>query len=215
MSHVKKRLAGRKRRYRSPHRENQAGATRLRLVASARRLFAQKGYAATSIEAIARDATVAVQTFYATFGSKPALLLALLDTMETEADIPRLTGELQSTNDARQQLRSFIDFGVRLYARAADVLETIRGAGTAEKDLGALWREGESRRRRAQSSLLRDWAKREVLKPGLSVRQAEDIFWALTGPDSYRLFVSECGWSAESYAQWLADTMAVLLLRTQ
>lgn len=213
MSRVKKLSVGPKRPYRSPKRQQQAEATRHRLIASARRLFAQKGYAATPIDAIARGAGVAVQTFYAIFGSKAALLLVLLDTMETEADVPRLNAELQATPDPRQQIRAFIDFGVRLYARATDVLETIRAAGMAEKDLGALWIEGEKRRRLAQRALVRGWAKRGVLKPGLDVRSASDIFWAMTGPDSYRLFVHECSWRVEVYAQWLAETTAALLLR--
>lgn len=213
MSRVKKLPVGPKRPYRSPKRQQQAEATRQRLIASARRLFAQKGYAATSIGAIALEAGVAVQTFYATFGSKSALLLALLGTMETEADVPRLNTELQVASDPRNQIRAFIDYSVRLYARATDVLETIRAAGMAEKDLRDLWIEGEKRRRLAQRALVRDWAKRGVLKPGLSVRSASDIFWAMTGPDFYRLFVHECSWRAESYAQWLTETTAALLLR--
>ena len=152
---------------------------------------------------------MAVQTFYATFGSK----LALLGTMETEADVPRLNTELQVASDPRKQIRAFIDYGLRLYARATDVLETIRAAGMAEKDLRDLWIEGEKRRRLAQRALVRDWAKRGMLKPGLIVRSASDIFWAMTGPDFYRLFVHECSWRVESYAHWLTETTAALLLR--
>lgn len=176
-------------------------------------MFAEKGYSATSIAAIARDAKVAAPTFYVTFGSKPALLLALLDTMEVEADVPRLEAELHATTDPRKQIRAFVDFGVRLYARATDVLETIRAAGMAEKDLGTLWIEGEKRRRLAQRVLVRRWLRQGVLKPGLGAERAGDIFWALTGPDSFRLFLRECGWQTGFYAQWLAETVAALLLR--
>lgn len=214
MSTVKKLPAKSRRAYRSPSRSRQAEATRERLISSARRLFAERGYAATSIDAIAGDANVATPTFYATFGSKPALLLALLDRMEVDADIPRLESELQvAATDPREQIRAFVDFGVRLYERATDVLEIVRAAGMSEKDLRSLWTEGEKRRRLAQRALVRRWSKEGSLKPGLGVDRASDIFWALTGPDSFRLFQRECGWRAGYYAQWLAETLAALLLR--
>lgn len=213
MTDVKKTSPEPKRRYVSPQREQQAAATRQRLVTSARALFRERGYAATSIEAIARGAGTAVQTFYATFGSKPALLLALLETMEREAEVPRLLAELKAHPEARRQIEAFVAFSVRFYGRAADVLDVIRSAGMAEKDLGDLWKEGEGRRRRAQQSVVRGWAQRGELKPGLSAAHATDILWALTGADSYRLFVGECAWSEDRYARWLSDSLAALLLR--
>ncbi len=213
MSPVKKSARRDKRRYYSPGRRQQAEATRQRLIASARRLFAAKGYAATSIDAIAREAGVAAPTFYAVFGSKAALLLALLNAMENEAEMPRLGADLRATREPRKQIRACVDFGVRLYGRSADVLEIIRTAGMAEKDLGALWAEGEKRRRMAQKNLVRDWRKGGLLKAGMSSTQACDIFWALTGPDSYRLLVAECGWRIEAYASWLEGTISGQLLR--
>lgn len=213
MKRVKQKSSRPTRAYRSPQRQQQAAATRQRLVASARQLFAAHGYAATSIAEIAAAAEVSVPTFYVTFGSKPGLLLALLDTMETDAGVPQLEADLAATADPRRQIRLFVDFGVRFYARATDVLETIRAAGMAEKDLGELWREGEHRRRLAQRNLVKTWNRNQKLKTGLEPAQAADIFWALTGPDSFRLFVRECRWSEDRYAGWLAEALAEQLLR--
>jgi len=67
------------------HSPAEPGIVLLQEVAVA--LFAEQGYAATTIESIARDAGLAVQTFYATFGSKRSVLFALLDEMEDAADI--------------------------------------------------------------------------------------------------------------------------------
>ena len=65
--------------YRSARREAQASETRTRIVRSARDLFLEKGFPATTIAAIARHAEVAADTVYASFGSKAALLKAVLD----------------------------------------------------------------------------------------------------------------------------------------
>lgn len=199
--------------YNSPKRAARAAATRRQLVASARRLFAEHGYAATTIDAIAADAGVAVQTFYAAFGSKRALLVALLDQMEADADLPALTEQLtRAAGDPRRQLGAVVDFEARLFDRAADVMAIVRSAGQAEADLTGLWREGEERRRAGLAPVVRGWKRRGALRPGLSERQAADIFWALTGVDTYRLFVDECAWTVDRYRDWLTATLEAALL---
>src|SRR4051794_6909255 len=67
------------RSYRSPLREAQARETRRRVVSAARDLFLDRGYAATTIAAVARGAAVSADTVYSTFGSKIAVLKAVLD----------------------------------------------------------------------------------------------------------------------------------------
>ena len=76
-----------KRTYDSSRRRAAAEATRLRIAQCARRLFAKHGYGATSIEVIAREAGVSVPTFYVTYGSKRAVLFALLDAADAQADV--------------------------------------------------------------------------------------------------------------------------------
>lgn len=203
-----------KRSYDSPQRRQQAEATRRRLAASARKLFARSGYAATSIESIANDAGVAVQTFYAVYGSKRAVLLALLDEVEREADLPALRDRLQeSASEPPRQLRLLVDFNVRLFQGAADILEGLRSAGSADADLAAVWREGEDRRREGQAPLVRGWARSGALRPDLSENEAADVLWALTGPDTYRLYVRERGWAVSRYAEWLSCALERLLFR--
>src|SRR5881409_3330431 len=66
-----------KRRYDSPRRREQAAETRAKILESARRLFELHGYAATSMNAVAADAGVALKTVYVAFESKSGLLRAL------------------------------------------------------------------------------------------------------------------------------------------
>jgi hypothetical protein len=67
----------------SAQREREAGAasraeTRRRLVVAAGQLFAEQGYAATTVTGIARQAGVSLQTLYLACGSKRDLLRAVL-----------------------------------------------------------------------------------------------------------------------------------------
>lgn len=65
-------------------RERQAEATRHLLVSVARQLFTEKGYAATSIEEIIKQAGVARGALYHHFPGKDALFRAVYDEVQTE-----------------------------------------------------------------------------------------------------------------------------------
>ena len=56
-----------------PRRRARATATRARVVEAAMALFIERGYVATTIDAIAERADVSAETIYSTFGNKRAL----------------------------------------------------------------------------------------------------------------------------------------------
>ena len=201
-----------KRPYDSPRRRAQALATRRRLFASARRLFAEQGYAATTIESIARHADLAVQTFYATYGSKRAVLLALLDELDESASAPSLVRELHdASGDWPRQLTALVDFNMRLFREAIDVLEVMRSAGEADPDIAALARAGDERRRAGQAPIVRGWAQAGALRPDLDETTAAHILWSMTSPELFQLFVVRQKWPVERYASWLRDALQRLL----
>lgn len=204
-------MKGFRKPYASPRRQERAAETRRRLADSARSLFHRQGYAATTIAQIAGGAGLAVQTFYAVYGSKRAVLTALVDQMEEAAELELLLGELAANPDPHRQLGLIVDFTVRLFDRGADVVETLRSAAPAEPDLAAVAREGDARRRRDQGSLLRAWGAQGALRSGLSQREAADTLWAMTSPEMYRLFVEENGWTKRRFAEWLRRLLAELL----
>lgn len=203
-----------RRAYDTTRRRASAEERRGRILESARELFGRYGYGATSIERIAEKAGVAVPTVYAVYRSKRALLFALLDRADAQADVGGLRRDLQAAaGDARKQLLHLVSFSCRFFARAADIVEIARGAGSTDEDLLALWREGEERRLRGQRPLTTAWSRAGALHKGLSAAEALDILWAMTGADHYRLFVVERKWSAERYEAWLGETLQRILLR--
>lgn len=203
-----------KRTYDVSRRRSSAEQRRGRILETARRLFAQHGYGATSIERIAQDADVAVPTVYVMFRSKRALLFALLDQAAAQADVTRLHQDLEAAaGDARKQLRRLVRFSCAFFAKAADIVEIARGAGGTDEDLLALWREGERRRLRSEAPLVNAWNRAGALRKDVSAKEALDILWAITGADHYRLFVAERKWPVDRYEFWLERTLMRLLLR--
>lgn len=197
-------VKGRRRSYRSPQRDAQAQATRRAILDAARRLFTLRGYASTSMEAIAADAGVAVQTVYAVFGRKRSILLGLLDQMPLDADLEGYRARLAAASgDPRRQLREAIEFSIRMYGGTSDITELARTIGSADQDAAELWQEGERRRRRAVSELVGDWHARGLLRPELTTARAIDIVWSFTGPDVYRLLVRERRWAKVHYRDWI------------
>src|SRR5690348_18283426 len=82
-----------KRHYDNSRRLAQVRANRLRVIDAARRLFIERGYPATTIEAVAEAADVALPTLYRLFGSKRELLKAVLDTSFGGDDEPIAFGD--------------------------------------------------------------------------------------------------------------------------
>ncbi|GAA0966967.1 TetR/AcrR family transcriptional regulator [Acrocarpospora macrocephala] len=189
-------------------RQIQAAATRAEIISAARRLFAGQGYVATPISEIAKEAGVAVQTVYKVFGTKDAILLALLDVFEAEAREISSVFDFAAPADPAEQLRLVAAYHRALFDRGQDILDVFRAA--AHGELAALWEEGGRRRRQAQAPLAEGW--RDRLPEGLSPARAADILWALTSPEVYTLLVVESGWSGDAYQEWLAATLTRQLL---
>jgi AcrR family transcriptional regulator len=203
----------RRRRYDAPHRRAQAAGTRSRIAASAQRLFVERGYRATTVEAIAQAAGVGTRTIYDAFGSKRGVLFALLEHF---APIGRedFEAEIQGArNDPEAQLNVIVQFVVRYYAHAAEFLELLRTAASDDPDLLAVTRAGEAARRDSQREAVGHWARAGALRQNVSRKRAQDILWALTSPDLYRLLVHDSGWTQRRYESWLKATLAECLFR--
>src|SRR2546426_12500193 len=77
-----------KRSYQSPLRQAQARTTRKAVIGAAARLFAERGYVATSIDDIAAAAGVSRATVFSSVGGKPVLLKTAFDVAIVGDDEP-------------------------------------------------------------------------------------------------------------------------------
>ena len=96
-----------------PTRRDRARATRRRIAGAALAAFSANGYAATTMDAVARDAGVAVQTVYFTFHTKAELLVAAIELAGGAADDPAIVmerawiGAVMAAPDGAKRLRSY------------------------------------------------------------------------------------------------------------
>ncbi|MGA2821210.1 MAG: helix-turn-helix domain-containing protein [Anaerolineales bacterium] len=208
-----------KRRYDSNRRQAQARDTRRQVVEAARDLFFERGYAGTTIDAIAKKAGVSNQTIYAIFGNKLKILSFLMDISVGGDDQPMRLLErpepqavLHST-DQRQQLRMFSQGIAEILGRASPLFEIMRSAAKTEPKIANLLRHLLDERLQNMAIFVEHLAANGPLREGLDAAQASEIVWTVASPEVYRLLTLDRGWSGEVYAIWLADTLITLLLR--
>jgi AcrR family transcriptional regulator len=199
--------AKQKRSYQSAVRERQAADTRQRIATAARRLLGAKGYAAMTIDAVAREAEVAAQTVYAVFGSKVGILNEILDEARFDETYQELVRQAQTAPDPRARLLYAARIARQIFDSERPVLDLLRGAGVLAPELLRVERERESMRYERQAPLIEYLAKKKQLRPGLSQARAREILWTLTSRDLYRMLVRERGWPSQEFEEWLGDTL--------
>jgi AcrR family transcriptional regulator len=191
-------------------REERAGLTRSRIAQAARRLFASRGYGATTLAGVAEEAGVAVQTVYAVYGSKAAILRTLREDVLNEPHAGAAFGQALAERDAGRRLVLFAR-SIRLrWEYGHDVVSFNDVAGATDpkvrKDVEELLRV----RRRGLARIAR--SIRAELAGGLSVAQAAALLDALTLPSLYAQLVAIHGWTPDRFEAWLAATLLRQLL---
>lgn len=200
-------------------RARKALATRNRVLDAAERLFVRDGYAATTIAAIAEEADVAVQTVYAVFGNKRAILNELLAVRVVGDDTTApLQGReewqaLEREPDPRRQVALLAAIATQIGDRIAGLYQVLAGAAGSDPEIAELYRDQQQARYKDQQRLARSLARKGALKEGLSETQATDIMWAIANPNTHHALIGQRGWKADQYEQWLTETLSFALLK--
>ncbi|SRR6266849_397628 len=201
-----------KRPYHSRVRQRQAEDTHRRIIAAARSLFASRGYAATTLEAIAEVADVSPKTLGAVFGSKRVLLAEVINPDAFSTRVWQLIEELRATEDPSRRLALVAQITRQAYEPLVSELELLRTAGAVAPELAELAQQVEARRRENQARLIASLHEQGMLRPGLSFEEATDVLWALTSYDLYRMLVVEQRWEPARYETWLAQLLIQQML---
>ena len=208
-----------KRPYKSSLREEQARTTRRAIVEAGAALFVERGFAGTTVDAIAERAGVSRKTVFTSVGGKVGLLKLAVDWALTGDDEPVAL-------DDRPEVRG---------ARAGD--RSAQGGGAC----GRTWSPGSPRgspcsircsprrptstsrpRSSTQSPSATGWAgpgassssstSLGALRSDLSVERAAAMASLLMDPLGYRRLVLGDGWTADEYADWVARLTAASFL---
>jgi AcrR family transcriptional regulator len=191
---------------------------RAAVVHAARTLFLERGYGATTIEAISTLADVPAATVYRLFSSKQGILKALLDVSivgDDEAvplaDRPHVR-KLLADPDPRVQLAGFVAIAADVNSRVAPIYRILVSAAGSDRDAAALLDELTHQRQEGQRLIARSLARAGALRAELRERDAADVIHALMSPEVYRLLVVDRRWKRERYERWLTAVVSDQLL---
>jgi AcrR family transcriptional regulator len=186
-------------------REERAAVTRRRILAAARRRFFEDGYAATTLKAIAAEAGVAVQTVFAVFGSKAAILAELraLVVNLPEADAAWQAAMSEPTPERR--LAAFAHSVRSRWELAGDIVRVDQDASRVDPSLRPGIAAAEARRHGGIAALVRgiglDFSAR------IDGERSIGIVNALTLYAVYDELVAVQGWTPDTYEAWLAAAL--------
>jgi AcrR family transcriptional regulator len=196
-------------------REVAAAETRREILRVARQLFAEHGYANTSVQQIAEESGVAVQTIYSSVGSKATLLLALNDLIDEEAGIGPLAAEIGTEKDPARLVAKAVHITRQVNERCGDLIRVLLSAEPAEPDVAAAVADGMRRHDQGATTLGRQLASLGALPDEVTPERAATVFSMMTSAASWRQLTESAGWTFEEGEAWLTDSITKLLLVRQ
>jgi AcrR family transcriptional regulator len=211
-----------KRRYDATRRRAQAHQNQQRAIDTAARLFAERGYVATSLADVAAEAGMAVQTLYAAFATKANLLARAIDVTLAGDHLPVPVSErgfaqqMRAEPDPRAVLAIYAAHVRDVAERAGGLLLAAWVASGSDPAVRELTAELDAQRLRGMAAAASDIAAKAIkagcLADGITDDDIRDALWAFNSPQVYGLLLGDLGWSPDRFEAWLARSWTRLLL---
>jgi AcrR family transcriptional regulator len=191
------------------YRQQQAIATRRRIAAAARVVFADQGYAAASIESIASGAGVATRTVYASFGTKKNILGAVCALWLEDAQVAEIFRRGMDEPDPRKRLAVIPEANRRQWEKGIDVIRILQSAATDDASVDRMLHGWMDDRSGGVREVLA--GATEAYRPGMDLEIAMVVVRGLSVPELYIELIGQ-GWTPDRYQSWLTETLDYQLL---
>lgn len=185
---------------------------------SARELCITDGYAATTMDRIAQDAGVAVQTLYYTFRTKGLLLCEVVEATAAGDDRAAPVAQrawvqdMLTATSGQRVIALAVEHGADIFVRTAPLWPAV-AAAAADPHVEHFWHSVAVDRRTGQARMVARLAELGVLRHGLNPERATDRVVVLFGHDVFTGLVTQARWSVPEYKAWLLTTLAQQLLQ--
>lgn len=208
------------RAYRSSVRTQRAEQTRTAVLDAARALFVERGYRRTTVQQIAEQAGVNVDTIYHAVGRKPELMRELVETSlsgQSEA-VPAerrpYVIQIKEAATAGEKIDIYAAAITQIHMRMAPIFLALRDAALADEACRTLWKDIADRRARNMVDFAADLRVTGELRDDLDDRRIADVIWSMNAVEYWVLLVEERGWTSAEFETWIADAWRRLLLST-
>ena len=192
-------------------RERRAQLTRDEILGAARRLFAERGYARTSVRDVAKAAGVSAQTVYDSVGSKQELVSTLNDLIDAEAGIPALARAAAESEDPGEVAATNARITRSILEHCGDIIHALVTGAAAEPELAAVLAEGQRRHVEGAGRVIGLLRGLEALGP-VDPDEAVETLAAITDIRLALMLQESYGWSLDRLENWMAAASRALLL---
>lgn len=173
-------------------------------------MFAERGWAATSIRDVAAAAGVSVETVYGAVGAKSALFSAAYDGAVVGDENPMPLVErpmfqvMGQGATLAERAAAAADLIVGIMRRTTGLERALREGAASDHVLAELYAlEGANRRIDDERGM------RLVLRRPVTAREI-DLFWAQTSPEIYELLVDRSGWTPKQFEDWIVELIIAM-----
>ena len=211
-------MADKTRTYSSTLRADQARQTKKRIVDAAAELFAEHGYAGTTIDAVASAAGVSRKTVFDSVGGKAQLMKLAYDfaIVGDDEPVPLIDRPeiraMLAEPDYAKRLAMYASLVVGIDRRLSSAWRAFEGAATSDPEAARLYVAMVQQRRRAMQEAAQMFADAGALRPDLDIDVAADLMWFYNDPSLYDKLVRQRGWSVDRFQAWLTEALQVQLL---
>jgi AcrR family transcriptional regulator len=194
-------------------REEYAQATRRAVVAAARELFGEQGYAGTTVQQIARRARVAPATVYAQCGGKQGLLETLMDTWTAGALVQEIIAACAAAPTGVEKLDVLADGYVTIYATSGDIVRIVTDAAASVAEAKTFLKTANDRHHQALVQIAAQLRDTGDLAGGLSDDDVADIIFFHFRYEQFTLAAYEFGWGESRARDWIRERVRTAILR--
>jgi AcrR family transcriptional regulator len=203
------------RTYQSARRTQAAADTRAAILDAALRLFCEHGYGKVTVQDIAREASTAVPTVYASTGGKVAILGTLIEEAMGDPIAAETLSAVDECADASEAIRVLVH-GVRVdNERYHHIIQVMKDAATLDDTAAGVLARSDEMYRQYLEQAVDHVRKAGTLRPGLTPERAADIAWYYLGHQSWSLLAVSRRWPWDDAEQWVAEQLTVALLSPQ
>jgi AcrR family transcriptional regulator len=192
------------------HRQRQALATQKLIVDTARLLFLEQGYGATTIEAISAKAGVAVSTVYSIYKNKRGILKAIREEWHQVSGQRDIYQQALQEVDPSRRMALAAHATRRQWEHGAIMMSIYLSAAAVDSEAAAELKDSLEGRRAGMTRFIQGSAS--ILRSDLTVERASAIYLSLTRPEVYQELVDVFHWTPDEYEHWLAETLRQQLL---
>lgn len=194
-------------------RDQYAAMTRDAVVGAARQLFAERGYASTTVAEIAGRARVSPATIYAQCGGKEGLLRTLMDTWTAGQLVLDIITACRAQSAPAAKVATLAQGYVEIYESFGDIVRIVAGAAASTPGAEEYLRAADARHLAALHEILQPLSETGDLQTGLSVEDAARIVFFHFRFDQWSLLAHDFSWGVDRATEWLTERVKASILQ--